>query len=75
MFDFKKRMLGVPLCMDELTIYRSYPRMLRNLDRVLTSAASGYLGYLKNVLHRHKQKAWARYAFRSFYFFKNKIAD
>lgn len=74
-FDFKKRMLGVPLCMDELTIYRSYPRMLRNLDRVLTSAASGYLGYLKNVLHRHKQKAWARYAFRSFYFFKNKIAD
>ncbi len=73
-FDFKKRMLGMPLQMDELTIYRSRVGMLRNLDQVLTSAVTGAVGKLKATLHRHKQTTWAGYAFKLFYLLKNKIA-
>ena len=72
-FDFKKRMLGVPLCMDEITIYRSHAKMATNLDRVVKSALTGYLGHLKATLHHHKQKPWVQYAFKSFYFFKNRM--
>ena len=72
-FDFKTRMLGVPLRMDEVTIYRSYATMVRNVDRVLKAAVMGHIAYLKTVLHRHKNKIWARYAFKSFYFFRNKL--
>lgn len=73
-FDFKKRMLGVPLQMDELTIYRSRAAMLRNLDRVIASAVTGGVGKLKATLHRHKQTTWAGYAFKLFYLLKSRIA-
>lgn len=72
-FDFKTRMLGVPLSMDELTVYRSRISMLRHLDRALKTAIAGQVVQLKRLLHRHRQKAWAYYTFKAFHFCKNKI--
>jgi len=72
-FDFKQRMLGVPLCMDEITIYRSRGRMLFNAPVFLRSALAGSTGRLKMVLHRNKQTIWAKYAYASFHFFRSRM--
>ncbi|MFC5458353.1 GNAT family N-acetyltransferase [Massilia niabensis] len=73
-FEFKSKMSGVILSMDELQIYRSYFKMLVNLDRVARTFAARYVGRLKKHLHQHKQEMWARAIFKSFYFLSNKLA-
>jgi hypothetical protein len=73
-FDFKQRMLGTLLCMDELHIYRSYAKMLVHFDRTAGAAIAACVGRLKKMLHRHKKKAWAKFVFSSFHLLKNKLA-
>jgi hypothetical protein len=74
MFEYKHRMLAKTCSMDALNIYRSYSKMLVNFDTVAKSAAAGYVGLLKKVLHKNKQKPWAKCVFDCFYFFRNKLA-
>jgi hypothetical protein len=74
-FDYKQRMLGNVLSMDELNIYRSYGKMLMHLDVVAKAFVAAQVVRLKNVLHRHKQKIWAKSVFGCFYFFRNKLAQ
>ena len=73
-FDFKKRMLGVPVCMDELTIYRSRPRMMLSPVKVMRAAMAARIASAKTMMHHHKEKPWAKYAFKSFHFFKNRMS-
>lgn len=73
-FEFKSKMSGVILSMDELQIYRSYLRMLLHFDRVARTVIVRSIGHLKKILHRHKQEKWAQFVFKSFYFLSNKLA-
>ena len=73
-FEFKQRLLGVPLCMDELHIYRSRIKMLLNLGRAARVVMLGRVRYLKKMLHQNNQKAWAKFVFKSFHFFRNRLA-
>jgi hypothetical protein len=74
MFEYKKRMLAKTRSMDELNIYRSYSKMLVNFGMVAKAAAAGYVGLLKKVVHKNKQKSWAKFVFECFYYFRNKVA-
>ena len=73
-FEFKNKMAGALLSMDELQIYRSRVKMLVNVDRVVGTLIAAGVGRLKRLLHQRKQEAWARLVFKSFYFFSNKLA-
>lgn len=72
-FEFKQRMLGAPLTMEALRIYRSPLAMLANVDLALITAAAAAAAALKKLLHQNKKAAWARWCFSSFYFFRNKL--
>lgn len=72
-FEFKQRMLGVPLAMDELRLYRSPMAVLANADIALAAAAAAAMAWCKKQLHQNKTAAWARWCFRFFYFFRNKL--
>lgn len=72
-FEFKQRMLGVSLAMDELRLYRSPLAVVANADVALTAAAAAAVAWCKKRLHQNKHAAWARWCFRSFYFFRNKL--
>lgn len=74
-FDFKQRLLGAALGMDELHIYRSYPRMLANAGTAARALAAACVRRLKKLLHQHKQKKWAKAVFRSAYFFRNRLKN
>ncbi|MCC2973790.1 GNAT family N-acetyltransferase [Massilia sp. IC2-476] len=73
-FDFKGRLNGVALEMDEVRIYRSRWRMLVNLDRAAEAVLKARVRQLKKRLHRHKQHLLARMAFRLFYLLKGRAA-
>lgn len=73
-FDFKNKLSGVLLGMDELQIYRSRVKMLVNVGTVARTFIVGWVGKLKKVLHQHKQEAWAMFVFKAFYFFSNRLA-
>ncbi len=66
-FDFKRSLLGQPMCMDELTIYRSRGTMLLNLHQAAGAALAGRMRRAKSLLHRHRQTMPARLAFRCAY--------
>lgn len=72
-FDFKQRMLGRQLSMDEIHIYRSYTALLLNLPNAAAAAVNAGLNRSKALFHRQKKKTWARAVFRSFYFFRDKL--
>jgi hypothetical protein len=73
-FGFKSRMLGVQLCMDELQIYRSYGKLILNIDQAAKTIVVAYIRKLKSWLHRHKKMLFSQLVFKYFYFFKDKIA-
>jgi hypothetical protein len=60
--------------MDELHIYRSRAKLLLNLGRAAQVVIVGRVRYLKKVLHRNQQKAWAKFVFKSFHVFRNRLA-
>lgn len=72
-FEFKQRMLGVPLAMEAMRLYRSPLAMVVNADVALMAAAAGAIDWCKGRLHQHRKAAWARYVFNAFYFFRNKL--
>ena len=72
-FDFKNKMAGALLSMDELQIYRSHVKMLVNFDRVAGTFIAACVGRLKKLLHQRKQEMWARFVFKSFYFLTGKL--
>jgi len=72
-FDFKQRMLGAVLSMDEVHIYRSRFKKLMNVDKVAKVVAVAYVRRLKRMLQQHKQERWAKAIFKSAYFVKNKL--
>lgn len=67
-FDFKTHLLGEPLSMDALKIYRSRLAMLRHLDAAIETVVMHGLFRVKAVFHRHRRNLFARYVFRIFYF-------
>jgi hypothetical protein len=73
-FEFKSKMSGVILSMDELQIYRSRLKMLVNFDRVARTFLVRCVGRLKKLLHQNKEAMWAKLVFKSFYFLSNKLA-
>ena len=73
-FEFKNKMAGALLSMDELQIYRSRVKMLVNFDRVASTFFAACIGRFKKLLHQRKQEMWARLVFKSFYFLSNKLA-
>lgn len=72
-FDFKQRLLGVPLAMDALRIYRSPLAVVANADVAIATAAAAAVAWCKQGLRRNKQAAWARWCLGAFYFFRNKL--
>lgn len=73
-FDFKQRLGGALLSMDEVRIYRSRWRMLVNLDRAAEAVLQARVRRVKKHLHRHKEHLLARMVFRAFYLLKGRAA-
>lgn len=73
-FEFKNKLSGVLLGMDELQIYRSRVKMLLNVDTVARTFIVSWVGKVRKMLHQHKQEAWAMFVFKAFYFFSNRLA-
>ena len=71
-FDFKQSLLGKPLSMDELTIYRSRRAMLLNPHNAAATVLAGHVRRWKKVLHEHQKNILARSVFNCFYFFKSR---
>lgn len=71
-FDFKERMLGERLDMDQLHIYRSRRTVLANLDTVAATFARGTVRRLKMRLHARKGTWFADLAFRLFHTCRNR---
>jgi hypothetical protein len=71
-FEFKERMLGERLDMDQLHIYRSHRRLLANPDIVAVAFAHGQIRRLKVRLHERKGTWFADLAFRLFHAYRNK---
>ena len=71
-FEFKQRMLGVILSMDEVHIYRSSGRMLRHLDKAAATFVLGLFRQLKRALQRRQKTPWARVVFRVANFFRDR---
>lgn len=72
LFEFKERMLGERLDMDQLHIYRSHRCLLANLDIVAAAFAHGKMRRLKMRLHERKGTWFADLAFRVFHAYRNK---
>jgi hypothetical protein len=66
-FAFKERLLGVPFYMDEVHIYRSPIKLLRNIDHAIRAAIAAATRSAKQLLHQRKRAAWARLVFKAFY--------
>jgi hypothetical protein len=66
-FAFKERLLGVPFYMDEVHLYRSPVKLLRNIDHAIGAMIAAAMRAAKQLLHRHKGAIWARLVFRAFY--------
>jgi len=71
-FDFKNRMLGMQVSMDELQIYRSYGKLMLNFDKAAKTIIFFHVRQMKSWLHQHKNNLVARCAFKYFYFLKNR---
>jgi hypothetical protein len=71
-FEFKERMLGERLDMDQLHIYRSHRSLLANPDIVAVAFAHGQIRRLKVRLHERKGTWFADLAFRLFHAYRNK---
>ena len=71
-FAFKERLLGVPFYMDEVHIYSSPIKLLRNIDHAIGAMIAAATRSAKQLLHRHKQATWARLVFKSFYLFQRR---
>lgn len=72
-FDFKNRMLGNLLSMDELHIYRSYSRVLVHADRAVAALLAAMIRHAKDTMHRHKHARLAQLVFRTFYFLRSRV--
>lgn len=72
-FDFKQRLLGVPVTMDEIRIYRSYWALLANLDKAAQTVARASVRQLKKLVHRHQKKLLGRLVYKSFHLFKSRL--
>lgn len=75
LFDFKQRMLGVPLVMDEILVYRSCWRLLANLDQAGQIVLKAGVRRLKNLVHRHRKGRMAGLLYKSFHLFKNRLKN
>jgi CelD/BcsL family acetyltransferase involved in cellulose biosynthesis len=53
--DYKFRFLGVERALDNLTVYRSLPAMLRNMETVLTMSAQGNMRRLQRWLQEARR--------------------
>jgi hypothetical protein len=72
-FEFKERMLGKRIDMDQVQIYRSYPSLLANLDRAALAFTHGQVRALKKALHKRRGTLPADLVFRLFHAFKNNM--
>lgn len=75
LFTFKERMLGKQLDMDQLQIYRSYGKFLRNLDLAAVAFAQGQVRRVKRKLHESKGTWGVDLVFRLFHAYKNKTEN
>jgi hypothetical protein len=75
LFDFKERMLGRRLDMDQVHVYRSYGHVLARADIAAAAFAQGQVRRLKRRLHERKGTWLADLAFRLFYACRNKTGD
>ncbi|MEM8511293.1 hypothetical protein RCH14_000584 [Massilia sp. MP_M2] len=66
-FNFKERLLGVPFDMDEVHIYRSPLKLLRNIEHAIGAMIAAAMRSAKQLLHQHKRATWARIVFKSFF--------
>lgn len=73
-FEFKQRLLGQRIGMDELQVYRTTRRLLANVDCVLQAFARCQLRRLKTALHQRKSSRAGTMAFRALHALKNKFA-
>lgn len=72
-FDFKQRLLGEVLSMDEVHLYRSRFKQVTNADVAARALAVAQVRRLKKMLHQKKQEKWAQLVFKSAYFIQNKL--
>ena len=73
-FDFKQRLLGEVLSMDEVHLYRSRFKQITHADVAARALIVAQVRRLKKMLHRKKQEKWAQLVFKSAYFIQNKLS-
>ncbi len=73
-FDFKQRLLGEVLSMDEVHLYRSRFKQITHADVAARALAVAQVRRLKKMLHRKKQEKWAQLVFKSAYFIQNRLS-
>jgi hypothetical protein len=73
-FDFKERMLGKRVNMDQLQVYRSYAKILANLDWAAFAFAQGLLFRYKKSLQQRKGSLAAKIAFKILQLYRNRVA-
>lgn len=70
-FEYKERLLGRPVDMDELNIYRSRRRMLLHLPHVARALLAAGIRRCKDALHRNRKHMPARLVLDCFYLLKS----
>ncbi|VXB87585.1 hypothetical protein MASSI9I_50554 [Massilia sp. 9I] len=73
-FDFKERMLGKRVDMDQVHIYRSYRRAFASPRSVATAFVEGQCQRCRTMLHERKDGALAKLAFNLLQAYRNRIA-
>lgn len=73
MFDFKVRMMGTQINMDELKIYRSYGKFVLHFGTAARTTVDAHLRQVKQLVHRHKKKFLGQLAFKVFYLLRSRM--
>jgi hypothetical protein len=74
LFGFKERLLGRKIEMDQLQIYRSWPRLLAHSGQAGRFLAEGCARRGKNYLHRRRDAPVGKIAFKLFHAYRNKMS-
>ncbi|RYE80810.1 MAG: GNAT family N-acetyltransferase [Oxalobacteraceae bacterium] len=73
-FDFKERMLGKRVDMDQLHVYRSYPKVLANFTWAARVFVRGQLGRYRTRLHARKDSLQSRVVLGLLQAYRNRTA-
>jgi hypothetical protein len=73
-FGFKERLLGKKVDMDQLQIYRSWPRLFANPGHAGRFLVQGNVRRLKRFVHQRRDAMIGKIVFKFFHAYRNKMS-